>query len=118
MGDTMGLFDLFSGKKKDEAKAAPKPAEPPAKTVEAAAKPAPAVVKAAPQVALAPSESGVVQVKLRLKLAASLRAGEHGKAYRAAKDLAAIQAKAGRRVGARIWTAEAERILSACDPEA
>jgi hypothetical protein len=31
-------------------------------------------------------------------------------AYEAAKELAAIQAKAGRRVGARMWTAEAERI--------
>ena len=117
-GDTMGLFNLFGGKKKDEAKAAPKPAETPAKVAEASAKPAPPTAKAAPQVALAASEAGIKQVKLRLKLAASLRAGEHGAAYRAAKDLAAIQAKAGRRVGARVWTAEAERILSACDPDA
>ena len=114
----MGLFNLFGGKKKDEAKATPKPAEAPVKTAEPGAKPAPAAAKAAPQIALAASEAGVAQVKLRLKLAASLRAGEHGAAYRAAKDLAAIQAKAGRRVGARIWTAEAERILLACDPEA
>src|SRR5262245_48320084 len=106
----MGLFNLFGGKKKDEAKAV-KPAE--AKAVEA--KPAPASTKAAtpaPQVALAGSDAGVKQVKLRLKLAASLRAGEHFEAYKAAKDLAAIQAKAGRRVGARVWTAEAERILA------
>ena len=111
-GDKMGLFNLFGGKKKDEAKAAPRPAEAPPKTAEVSAKPAPASAKPAPQVALAASESGVRQVKLRLKLAASLRAGEHAEAYKAAKDLAAVQANAGRRVGARIWTAEAERILA------
>jgi hypothetical protein len=115
-GDTMGLFNLFGGKKKDEAKAAPKPAEAPVKAAETSAKPVVAASKPSVQIAIAASESGVTQVKLRLKLAASLRAGEHGAAYQAAKDLAAIQAKAGRRVGARIWTAEAERILLACDP--
>ena len=31
---------------------------------------------------------------------------------KAAQDLAAIQAKAGRRVGARVWATEAERILA------
>lgn len=107
----MGLFNLFGGKKKDEAKAA-KPVE-----VKAAeTKPAPSspttAPAPAPQIALAGSGTAVKQVKLRLKLAASLRAGEHGEAYKAAKDLAAIQAKAGRRVGARVWTAEAERILA------
>ncbi|MFT3724020.1 MAG: hypothetical protein QM773_10570 [Hyphomonadaceae bacterium] len=35
-----------------------------------------------------------------------------GAAYEAAKGLADIQAKAGRRVGARVWSAEAERIKS------
>jgi hypothetical protein len=107
----MGLFNLFGGKKKDEAKAK----APEAKPVEAKAKPAAVAAPAARpavQIALAAGESGVKQVKLRLKLAASLRAGEHAEAYRAAKDLAAIQAKAGRRVGARVWTAEAERILA------
>ena len=116
-GDAMSLFNLFGGKKKDEAKAAPKPVEVP-KATEPSAKPAPAAAKLAVQIALAASESGIAQVKLRLKHAASLRSGEHGKAYRAAKDLAAIQAKAGRRVGARVWAAEAERILLACDPDA
>jgi hypothetical protein len=106
-GDAMGLFNLFGGKKKDEAKAA-KPVE--AKAAEA--KSAVSSVKTAPQIALAMSDAGVKQVKLRLKLAASLRAGEHAEAYKAAKDLAAIQAKAGRRVGARVWMAEAERILA------
>jgi hypothetical protein len=103
----MGLFNLFGGKKKDESKA--KPADAPAEAVEAKLA---AAARPAPQIALVASESGVRQVKLRLKLAASLRAGEHGEAYRAAKDLAAIQAKAGRRVAARVWTAEAERILA------
>ena len=117
-GKAMGLFNLFGGKKKDEAKAKPAEAKPaeakPAAKAAPETKPAVATV----QVTLGPSESGIKQVKLRLMHAASLRSGEHGKAYRAAKDLAAIQAKAGRRVGARVWTAEAERILLACDPEA
>jgi hypothetical protein len=97
----MGLFSsLFGGKKKD----APK--------TEAAAKPA-----AGKQVVAAAAEpvqvsgTGVAQVKLRLKLAASLRAGELEAAYEAAKGLAEIQAKAGRRVGARIWREQADRIL-------
>jgi hypothetical protein len=108
----MGLFNLFGGKKKDEAKTA-KPVEVKAAETKPAASSAKAAAPApAPQVALAMSDAGVKQVKLRLKLAASLRAGEHGEAYKAAKDLAAIQAKAGRRVGARVWTAEAERILA------
>jgi hypothetical protein len=116
-GDAMGLFNLFGGKKKDEAKPA-SPGNPvAAKAVEAKpveARPAanPAAPAPAVQVAVGLRESGVTQVKLRLKLAASLRAGEHGEAYRAAKDLAAIQKKAGRRVGARVWAAEAERILA------
>ena len=108
----MGFFNLFGGKKKDAVK--PAEAKP---AVEAKAKPAvemaPApAAKAAVQIAQAASDSGVKQVKLRLKLAASLRAGEHAEAYKAAQDLAAIQAKAGRRVGARVWATEAERILA------
>jgi hypothetical protein len=111
-GEAMGFFNLFGGKKKEAAKPAEaRPAvEAKAKPVVGAA-PAPAA-KPAVQIAPAASESGVKQVKLRLKLAASLRAGEHAEAYKAAKDLAAIQAKAGRRVGARVWAAEAERILA------
>ena len=104
----MGLFNLFGGKKKDEARAA-RPAE--AKAVEASPGLTAAAAKPAVQVAPAMNDAGVKQVKLRLKLAASLRAGEHGEAYKAAKDLAAIQARAGRRIGARVWAAEAERIL-------
>jgi hypothetical protein len=110
----MGLFSsLFGGKKKDEARAeAPaKAAAPPAAKAakpsgreKQAASAAPAVVTASP--------TGAAQVKLRLKLAASLRTGEHAAAYQAAKGLADIQAKAGRRTGERIWRQEAERILA------
>jgi hypothetical protein len=110
-GETMGLFNLFGGKKKDEAKGKPVEAKPAAAASAKPAASAPAG-RSAVQIAAAASESGVAQVKLRLKLAASLRAGEHAEAYKAAKDLAAIQAKAGRRVGARMWAAEAERILA------
>jgi hypothetical protein len=119
----MGLFNLFGGKKKEEAGKATRAADKspqPGKRAEAqpakAAAPAAAGKAAAPVVAMT-TESGVAQVKLRLKLAASLRDGEHAAAYKAAKDLADIQAKAGRRVGARVWKAEADRIL-ARDPKA
>ncbi|MFT3724027.1 MAG: hypothetical protein QM773_10605 [Hyphomonadaceae bacterium] len=116
----MGLFSFLGGKKKDKAPAVkPVPVAEARPTVtetkaEAALAKA-ASVPAAPQV-VAPQLSvvgtGVVQAKLRLKLAASLRAGALGAAYEAAKGLADIQAKAGRRVGARVWSAEAERIKS------
>lgn len=101
----MGLFSfLFRGKKK--AKAAPVAAATVAKPVveKQAAEPAAAsggTIVAAP---------GVVQARLRLKLAASLRTGERAAAYEAAKGLAAIQAKAGRSTCARVWTQQAERI--------
>lgn len=110
----MGLFNLFGGKKKDEAKPDPKPAAP----VKAEAKPAKIDAKTAkPPKSAAPevfvlSASGLAQVKLRLKVAQSLRTRRASVAYEAAKELAAIQAKAGRRMGARKWTAEANRILA------
>jgi hypothetical protein len=108
----MGLFNLFGGKKKDETKpvkveAAAVKAE--AKPAKADSKPAKAARPLAPE-PLAASASGAAQVKLRLKVAQSLRSRRVAAAYEAAKELAAIQAKAGRRVGARMWTAEAERI--------
>ena len=98
----MGLFsNLFGGKKKDAPQAAPVQRPPAGKQVVAAAmEPAEA------------SATGAMQVKLRLKLAASLRAGELEAAYQAAKGLAEIQAKAGRRVAARIWQEQADSILS------
>lgn len=98
----MGLFNLFGGRKKDNAKARPVEPKPVVETTPAA--------KPAPETATAASDAGVKQVKLRLKLAASLRARERAAAFEAAKSLAAIQVRAGRRVGARVWSAEAERI--------
>jgi hypothetical protein len=96
----MGLFsNLFGGKKKEAPKA------------EAPAKPAAGKQVAAAVEAVQVSGTGAMQVKLRLKLAASLRAGELDAAYQAAKGLAEIQTKAGRRVAARIWREKADRIL-------
>lgn len=110
----MGLFDLFSGKKKEKpaAVAAPTPqaSKPVAPVMVVETKPAPAPVHAPVMVAAAEA-TGALQVKLRLKLAASLRAGQHAKAYEAAKGLADIQARAGRRMAARVWREQAERIL-------
>ena len=118
----MGLFNLFGGKKKGDASAATAPAvksaQPAPRAVEASAKatelPAATTSQAKMFEEAGPpaSASARAQVQLRLKLSASLRSGEHAKAYEAAKGLAEMQAKAGRRVGARIWTAEAERILA------
>lgn len=111
----MGLFsNLFGGKKKDEPKAQAAPA--------AAAQAKPAVmgkqVMAAPPPASLASATGATQVKLRLKLAASLRTGADEEAYLAAKSLADIQARAGRRTGARVWREEADRILARLDDAA
>lgn len=110
----MGLFSFLSGKKKvaEPVKvAAPAPV---AKATVAEKKAEAALKAAAAPVAVAPimvsAATGVAQAKLRLKLAASLRTGAHAAAYEAAKGLADIQAKAGRRVGVRVWTAEAEKI--------
>jgi hypothetical protein len=114
----MGLFNLFGGKKKEQPKAGA--AAPPPKAVEPAKVKAEA--KAAVAAALAPipaaaAAPGAEQVKLRLRLAAAKRAGQTSDAYKAAKALADIQAKAGRRLGARMWSAEADKILER-DPEA
>ncbi|MDP3738182.1 MAG: hypothetical protein Q8R02_12375 [Hyphomonadaceae bacterium] len=101
----MGLFSFLGGGKK-KAAVAGKPTSM-ARELDAVAA-MPAELAAAPVVFAAP---GSVQVKLRLKLAASLRTGQHAKAYEAAKGLADIQAKAGRRMAARVWREQAERIL-------
>lgn len=102
----MGLFSfLFGGKKaKSKAEAAP------VAKLAAAAKPAPVVVKAAEVAAPIAIPAGVVQAKLRLKLAASLRTGEQAAAYEAATALADIQVRAGRKTVARVWRQQAERI--------
>lgn len=115
----MRLFSgLFGGKKKEEPKAQVVHAAP----VAAAAAPKPAAISrqamaAAPAASLA-SATGAAQVKLRLKLAASLRTGADEEAYLAARGLADIQAKAGRRTGARVWREEADRILARLDDDA
>jgi len=93
----MGLFNLFGGKKKDQARSSKGKGWPP------------------PEVLVLPA-TAPAQVKLRLKVAMSLRTKRASVAYEAAKELAAIQQKAGRRVGARKWSAEAARI-KASDPE-
>ena len=56
------------------------------------------------------ARAAAAQAKLRLKLAASLRAGQAAVAYEAATGLAEIQVKAGRPTVARVWQVQAERI--------
>lgn len=76
----MGLFSFLSGGKKKEQKAAPMMAAAPVKAAagvaalvaEKKAEPSRKVVEPAPVMMTA---TGVAQAKLRLKLAASLRAG-------------------------------------------
>ncbi|HEV7694462.1 MAG TPA: hypothetical protein VGO52_26735 [Hyphomonadaceae bacterium] len=117
----MGLFGLFGGKKKDEAKPAAKPAPAATKIAEPAKAAAP--VKATPAAAAMAETPAMVaavgaeQVRLRLKLVAAVKTGKTAAAYQAAKSLADIQAKAGRRLGARMWAQQAERILE-LDPKA
>ena len=98
----MGLLSFLFGGKKDKAKLA---AKSPAKPVAAKAA-APAAVAYTP----ASATAGVAQAKLRLKLVASLRSGQHAAAYEAAKGLADIQIRAGRKTVARSWQEQAERI--------
>ncbi len=111
----MGLFSFLTGGKKKEAKAVPVAAAPvAAKPTIAETKAEVALAKAiAPIPAPAPAKltaTGVEQAKLRMKLAASLRAGQHAVAYEAATGLADIQVKAGRPTVARVWQVQAERI--------
>lgn len=104
----MGLFSfLFGGKKKAKAAAKASAAPAPAPTGTPLPVVAAKVSVSAPPPAI---PAGVVQAKLRLKLAASLRTGAHAAAYEAAKGLADIQIRAGRKTVARIWQQEAERI--------
>ncbi len=116
----MGLFSFLTGGKKKEEKAAPAKVAAPAPhakptvvekkaevALSKAATPAPVP---APELTAATIATGVAQAKLRLKLAASLRAGQHAVAYEAATGLADIQVKAGRPTVARVWQVQAERI--------
>ena len=108
------LASLFGGKKKDAPKLEKAPAAAStAKPTVMGKQVAPAIATAATPVAA--TGTGVAQVKLRLKLAALLRAGEYTQAYKAARELAEIQVKAGRRIGARIWDEQADRILAQLD---
>ncbi len=115
----MGLFSFLTGGKKKEAKAAPATVAPPPskpQVIETIAEVAPTMASApvAPVAIITPAEvtaaTGLQQAKLRLKLAASLRAGQHMAAYEAARGLADIQVKAGRPTVARVWQVQADRL--------
>lgn len=114
----MGLFsNLFGGKNKGAPKAEAASAAPGAATTGKPSVMGKQVTPAAPTASLA-TATGATQVKLRLKLAASLRTGADEEAYLAARSLADIQARAGRRTGARVWREEADRILARLDDAA
>jgi hypothetical protein len=103
----MGLFSFLFGGKKSKDKAAAKPAaKPPAEKVSRTEQ------ASAPVVVVTP---GITQAKLRLKLSASLRTGQHAAAYEAASALADIQLRAGRKTVARVWQQEADRIRMTLD---
>ncbi len=99
----MGLFSFLFGGKKNKAKPAT------AKTSGAVGKSA-ATPSAPTAYAPVSATAGVAQAKLRLKLVASLRSGDQVAAYQAAKGLADIQLRAGRKTVARTWQQQAERI--------
>jgi hypothetical protein len=124
----MGLFSFLGGGKKKAAKAAQAPqrtstpnAAPDTAAVKAEAALAMAARADAPAfVSVSPVSSsgtlpsvGLAQARLRLKLAACLRAGQHVAAYEAAQELAEIQVKAGRPTVARVWQAQAQKIKAA-----
>jgi hypothetical protein len=104
----MGLFSFLFGDKKPKAKAAPKPAaENPAKPEKPSAS---AAIKSTESPAPVVISQGILQAKLRLKLVASLRNGKSAAAYEAAKSLADIQVRAGRKTVARVWQRQADQI--------
>lgn len=118
-GLAMGLFSFLTGGKKKEAKAAPvavapSPSKPTIVETKAEAALALAAAPVAPVLVATPegviAATGVTQAKLRLKLAASLRAGQHMAAYEAARGLADIQVKAGRPTVARVWQVQADKL--------
>lgn len=114
-GLAMGLFSFLTGGKKKAAEAAPvAAAPPPSKPTLSEAKAEAALTKAATPVAVVAAEviaaTGITQAKLRLKLAASLRARQHMAAYEAARGLADIQVQAGRPNVARLWQVQADAL--------
>lgn len=102
----MGLFSFLFGGGKDKAK----PVASAAVAKPAVADKAPAAAVVAASYTPISATAGVAQAKLRLKLVASLRSGDHPAAYEAAKGLADIQTRAGRKTVARAWQQQAERI--------
>lgn len=107
----MGLFSFLFGGKKAKAKTEAAPSAKPAVAKSAATAKVP---EAATPIAVS---SGVVQAKLRLKLAASLRTGERAAAYEAARALADIQSRAGRKNVARVWQQQADRIKAGIEAQ-
>jgi hypothetical protein len=103
----MGLFSFLFGGRKDKAKPVAKATSPTPGVVE---KTAPAMPVAPVAYTPASATGGVAQAKLRLRLVASLRSGDHPAAYQAARGLADIQTRAGRNMVARTWLQQAERI--------
>ncbi|HOY78590.1 MAG TPA: hypothetical protein PLN33_12330 [Hyphomonadaceae bacterium] len=124
----MGLFSFLTGGKKKEARSAavksaeakfapaavaPPPSKPTIVETKAEAALAMAAAPIAPVVIATLGEvtaTGVTQAKLRLKLAAALRARQHMAAYEAARGLADIQVKAGRPTVARVWLVQADKL--------
>lgn len=125
MGRTMGFFsNLFGGGKPKQAKtSSDRPAGAGADVIRistvrappkqaAAASAASSLPPAVPEPRVALSQAGANgfgQVRLRMRLVAAQRTGDFKTAYEAARGLEAIQIKAGRRVGARIWREQAEQ---------
>jgi hypothetical protein len=105
------LATLFGGKKKEAPKAAAAPAAAGVAKPQVMGK----TVSPAPVEHMTLGAPGAAQVKLRLKMAALMRSGEYAAAYKAARELAEIQVKAGRRIGARGWDEQADRILARAD---
>lgn len=103
----MGLFSFLFGGRKNKAKQVAKAA---AAKPGVADKPPTATPVAVPSYSPVSATAGVAQAKLRLRLVASLRSGDHPAAYEAAQGLADIQVRAGRKTVARGWRRQAERI--------
>lgn len=98
----MGLLSFLFGKKR-----------PPAVSAEPPRRPADPVA-VAPETGMADHVQrplpGVLQARVRLRMAAAMSRGRHADASDAARQLADMQAKAGRRIAARIWSEQARRL--------
>jgi len=98
----MGLLSFLFGKKRTPAVSA----GPPPRSTD--------LVAGAPETGMADDVQrpppGVLQARVRLRMAAAMSRGRHADASDAARQLANMQEKAGRRVAARIWSEQARRI--------